>query len=49
MGVFNFGHHAPPYPKTATAQPKKACAGCHIKNATDMVFTKFYAPILEAE
>jgi len=48
-GYFNFGHHAPPYAKTAAALPKEACAGCHIANATDMVFTKFYAPILEAK
>ena len=48
-GFFNFGHHAPPYPKTAAAQPTEACAGCHIANATDMVFLKFYAPILNAE
>lgn len=48
-GFFNFGHHAPPYPKTAAAAPKEACAGCHIANATNMVFSKFYAPILEAK
>lgn len=49
-GFFNFGHHAPPYPKTAAAAPKEACASCHIANATkDMVFTKFYAPILDAK
>ena len=48
-GFFNFGHHAPPYAKTAAAAPKEACAGCHIANATDMVFSKFYAPILNAE
>jgi hypothetical protein len=48
-GFFNFGHHAPPYAKTAAAQPKDACAGCHIANATDMVFSKFYAPILNAK
>ena len=48
-GFFNFGHHAPPYAKTAAVQPKDACAGCHIANATDMVFSKFYAPILEAK
>ena len=46
-GYFNFGHHAPPYAKTASAQPADACASCHTANATDMVFTKFYAPILE--
>lgn len=48
-GFFNFGHHAPPYAKTAVEQPKDACAGCHIANATDMVFSKFYAPILDAK
>ncbi|MCB1886028.1 MAG: cytochrome P460 family protein [Rhodocyclaceae bacterium] len=49
-GFFNFGHHAPPYAKTAAAAPKAACAGCHAQNATaDMVFSKFYAPILEAK
>jgi len=48
-GFFNFGHHAPPYKKTAAALPKEACAGCHITNADDMVFKKFYAPILDAK
>ena len=48
-GFFNFGHHAPPYAKTAAAQPKDACAGCHMANATGMVFSKFYAPILNAQ
>ena len=48
-GFFNFGHHAPPYAKTAAALPADACAGCHIANADDMVFKKFYAPILDAE
>ena len=48
-GFFNFGHHAPPYAKTAAAAPKEACAGCHIANADDMVFKKFYAPILDAK
>jgi cytochrome P460 len=47
-GFFNFGHHAPPYAKTAAVQPEEACAGCHIANATQMVFSKFYAPILNA-
>jgi len=47
-GFFNFGHHAPPYEKTSAAAPTEACAACHIANATkDMVFSKFYAPILE--
>jgi len=45
-GFFNFGHHEPPYAKTAAAAPSEACAGCHTANATyDMVFTTFY-PIL---
>ncbi|MCB1875397.1 MAG: cytochrome P460 family protein [Chromatiales bacterium] len=48
-GFFNFGHHAPPYAKTAAAAPKDACAGCHIANADNMVFTKFYSPILNAK
>ena len=48
-GFFNFGHHAPPYAETATVAPKDACAGCHIANADDMVFKKFYAPILDAK
>ena len=48
-GFFNFGHHAPPYAKTAPVLPKDACAGCHIANADNMVFTKFYAPILKAD
>lgn len=47
-GFFNFGHHAPPYAKTAAVQPVAACAGCHMANATNMVFSKFYAPILDA-
>lgn len=48
-GFFNFGHHAPPYARTAAAAPKNACASCHMANATNMVFTKFYTPILEAK
>lgn len=48
-GFFNFGHHAPPYAKTAAAAPKEACAGCHIANADNMVFKKFYSPILDAK
>lgn len=48
-GFFNFGHRPPPYPKTASAQPASACAGCHMAQATNMVFSKFYAPILEAK
>ncbi len=48
-GFFNFGHHAPPYAKSAAAAPKEACASCHIANAEDMVFRKFYAPILDAK
>lgn len=47
-GFFNFGHHAPPYPKSARAQAIDACAGCHIANADRMVFSKFYKPILDA-
>lgn len=48
-GFFNFGHHAPPYAETAAVQPVEACAGCHMANATDMVFSKFYNPILHAK
>ena len=48
-GFFTFGHHALPYPETAALQPVDACAGCHIANATDMVFMKFYKPILDAK
>ena len=48
-GFFNFGHHAPPYAATAAVQPVDACAGCHIDNATNMVFSKFYTPILDAK
>ena len=48
-GFFTFGHEAPPYPKTATVQPAEACASCHQANATNMVFSKFYAPILNAK
>jgi len=47
-GFFNFGHHAPPYAETAAVEPVEACAGCHIANATDMVFSTFYAPILQS-
>lgn len=47
-GFFNFGHHAPPYLETAEAAAIDACAGCHIANAEDMVFKKFYRPILDA-
>ena len=48
-GFFNFGHHAPPYSETAAEQPVEACAGCHMANATNMVFRKFYDPILSAK
>ncbi|MEZ5566634.1 MAG: cytochrome P460 family protein [Gammaproteobacteria bacterium] len=47
-GFFNFGHHAPPYAKTAAAAPAANCAACHQANATaDMVFSKFYTEILK--
>ncbi len=43
-GYFNFGHHAPPYAKTAAAAPTENCAQCHIDSADeDMVFKRFYA------
>ncbi len=48
-GFFNFGHHAPPYAETAPALPIDACAGCHIAHADEMVFSKFYEPILQAK
>jgi len=48
-GFFNYGHHAPPYAVSAAVQPAKACADCHAANGTDMVFRKFYAPILDAK
>ena len=48
-GFFNFGHHAPPYPSAVAAAPADACANCHIANADDMVFSKFYKPILDAK
>lgn len=49
-GYFTVGHHAPPYSATAPKQATESCAGCHIANATkDMVFTKFYTPILDAK
>lgn len=48
-GFFNFGHHAPPYEKSAKAQPATNCASCHAANATNMVFSRFYAPILNAK
>ena len=45
-GFFNFGHHAPPYEKSAMAAPEEACAACHTANAhKDMVFTNYY-PVL---
>ena len=45
-GYFNFGHHAPPYKKTAAAAPAANCAACHQASAEkDMVFTQYY-PIL---
>lgn len=46
-GFFNFGHHAPPYAKTAQAAPAESCAACHEANAQkNMVFTQYY-PILQ--
>jgi hypothetical protein len=48
-GFFNFGHHAPPYAETAPAQAVEACAGCHMANATNMVFSQYYTPILQAD
>lgn len=48
-GFYNFGHSAPPYPETAALAPAEACATCHIENADNMVFSKFYSPILNAD
>lgn len=50
-GYFNFGHHAPPYAKVASAAPKESCAQCHIdsegdEGTEDMVFINMYRPIL---
>lgn len=45
-GFFNFGHHAPPYLKSAKAAPAESCGGCHAANAgKDMVFKTYY-PVL---
>ena len=45
---FTFGHHAPPYAKSAKAQPQSACSDCHAASAADdFVFTQFY-PVLRA-
>jgi len=46
-GYFNFGHHAPPYAKAASAMPTEQCAQCHIDNASeDMVYINMYKGIL---
>jgi hypothetical protein len=46
-GYFNFNHSAPPYKKSAMAEPVEKCAQCHIDNASeDMVYIKMYKPIL---
>ncbi|MGB0505318.1 MAG: cytochrome P460 family protein [Pikeienuella sp.] len=45
---YSFGHHAPPYAKTAQAFPTESCNACHEASAdTDFVFTQFY-PVLRA-
>jgi len=45
---YSFGHHKPPYAKTAKAQKHDACAACHQANAAqDLVFTQYY-PVLRA-
>lgn len=45
---FSFGHHAPPYAKTAKAFPAESCNACHEASAADdFVFTQFY-PVLRA-
>lgn len=48
-GFYNFGHKAPPYPETAELAPVEACAGCHMENADNMVFKKFYSQILNTK
>jgi hypothetical protein len=46
---FSFGHHAPPYAKTAKIFPTDKCNACHEASADeDWVFTQFY-PVLRAE
>ena len=45
-GFYNFGHNAPPYAKTAKAEPAKNCAGCHITNAGKGMVFKSYYPVL---
>ena len=48
-GFFNFGHHAPPYARTASAASIATCAGCHISSAhDDMVFSGFYSQLRPA-
>ena len=45
-GFFNFGHHSPPYVKTAGPASVESCGGCHKANShKDMVFVNFY-PVL---
>ena len=45
-GFYNFGHNAPPYAKTAKAEPAKNCAGCHITTAGKGMVFKSYYPVL---
>ncbi len=45
---FTYGHHAPPYDKSAKAQPAENCNACHESSASfDDVFMQFY-PVLSA-
>ena len=45
---FTFGHHAPPYAKSAKNMPAEACNACHDATAKeDWVFTQFY-PVLRS-
>ena len=46
-GFYNFGHHGPPYAKTATKAPIEVCASCHMASAhKDMVFSDFYKQLI---
>lgn len=45
---YSFGHHKPPYARTAKAQKTETCNACHQGGAAqDFVFTQYY-PVLRA-